>query len=92
MHARCGEVSREEYEMIEQHDDVTWLCLTCHDANFSFPDLDNTTSSMDNTEITDQDRRPRRTHNSRNKLKLIVINFQSMSNKKAELEAIIDQY
>ena len=89
-HAHCGEVSGEEYEMFQQQQDTKWLCLACCDANFSFSDLDDTASSTDTTETLDRESGKKKTVN-RNKLKLIVINFQSMSNKKAELEAIIDQ-
>ena len=58
------------------------------DLDDTTSDLDDTTSSTDTSNTLDQESGKRKPVN-RNKLKLIVINFQSMSNKKAELEAII---
>jgi len=73
-------MSAEVFDSYVQSDDLEWTCLKCELIGVSFSALNDSITKIDTT----PDKGPTKT--KPNQLRIVCCNFQSIWNKKAELE------
>ena len=98
-HAKCMKMPNQIYEALAQSN-ISWHCVNCGMPHFSTSLFDSTEyNDTDTSDLigspgdpqhTSSPRRPNKSTQQKHNLKTLVINFQSMKNKKEEIANLID--
>jgi hypothetical protein len=89
-HNHCVDIDDDRYsELCDTSFD--WICQQCEVITFS-DSFFNSGSSQDESSEAESEEIPPRHQNNRKKLKTLVINFQSMKKKTADIESLISMY
>ena len=91
-HIDCIGISEEEYSILLTQS-FNWNCPSC-EASSEHPENDESSSQSNQTEAEKHQKKSNRKSkiNRKDSLKILLMNFQSISNKTAELEHLIQHH